>query len=105
MIPLGCCKSAYFSNEYLKSYECKLLGLNNEVNLFSESSSGLRNDQPMNLNVCDDLNEFILVDLVVDLSQEQNLTIESNITHFIKFNVYTNVKQIDQGIFFKLRLN
>ena len=38
LIPLGCCKSVYYSNEYLKSYQCKLLGLSDQVNLFKSIS-------------------------------------------------------------------
>jgi hypothetical protein len=31
LLPLGCCKSVYYSNEYLKSYQCRLLGVSSEV--------------------------------------------------------------------------
>ena len=79
LIPLGCCKSVLYSNEYLKSYECKLLGLSDKVNIFQSISDSSDNDTIDNnsenqkdpqannnlKNVYSDLNEYILMDLII----------------------------------------
>ena len=95
LIPLGCCKSVFFSPNYLKSYECKLLGLSDRVGLFKD-------------NAIDDLNEFVLIDLKIDsklkadsinTSLYESLSMEelAELIDFkINFELYTNVKEIGQ---------
>ena len=89
LIPLGCCKSVYYSNEYLKSYECRLLGISSEVkspfqanpddddekNIFSfspPSSNANTNTRPSttsqnthNVPVLNDLNDYLFVDIII----------------------------------------
>ncbi|RNA22754.1 folliculin-like [Brachionus plicatilis] len=102
LIPLGCCKSVYFSHQYLKSYECKLLGLSDQVYLFKDA------DKDVNY-VLDDLNEFILIDLSIDSQLKidpQNLqinfesinsqTLSEYIEYKINFELCTNVKNATQ---------
>ncbi len=62
----------YYSTEYLKSYECKLLGLSDKVNLYQPidnisdvqneiSSSDNMNQNDTFKNVYVDLNDYILM--------------------------------------------
>ncbi len=60
MIPLGCCQTVYYSPEYIKSYQCKLLGLS-EKTTFSEEHE---ND---GTNIFGDFNEFIYLKIHLDL--------------------------------------
>ncbi|CAF0732756.1 unnamed protein product [Brachionus calyciflorus] len=103
LIPLGCCKSVYFSVQYLKSYECKLLGISDRVNLFKSPNDQMNNQK----YVPDDLNEFILVDILVDSklksqnpnlnkSFENNEDLENLIDYKIKFEISSNVSEITQ---------
>lgn len=101
---MGCCKSVYFSNQYLKSYECKLLGLSDKVSLFK--------DEQKDVNyVLDDLNEFLLIDLFVesklkiDSTNQQvnfdsitNQTLCNYIDYKLNFELCTNVKNAIQSI-------
>ena len=63
MIPLGCCQTVYYSPEYIKSYQCKLLGLS-EKTTFSEDHE---ND---GTNIYGDFNEFIYLKIRLDLKQQ-----------------------------------
>ena len=66
LIPLGCCKSVHFSSEYIKSYECKLLGLNANTSFYAHDS---HEAQP---NTYPDLNDHILVDILMTAKKKRD---------------------------------
>lgn len=72
LIPLGCCKSIHFSDEYVKSYECKLLGISEKaLPLFYKDNVDLLYKAGATINTSHhaylypDLNEHILVDVAI----------------------------------------
>ena len=85
LIPFGCCKSVYYSNEYLKSYECRLLGISDKVTPFqSENATSPNEDDDKNVfslsptlptknvNFCNDLNDYVFIDIVIKPKENNN---------------------------------
>ena len=81
LIPLGCCQTVYFSSEYIKSYQCNLLGLSDKV----APSSPINNDE--NSNMFGDSNEFIY--LRVDVQPHEQQAAENNVNECNCLNMET----------------
>ena len=124
LVPVGCCKSIYFSDKYVKSYECKLLGISDKALvlfkdnldlLYLSNSSG--NEGFITNSLYPDLNEHILLDISIspncgsaeidfdysdsDSDRHKNFEqILAIIKEMNEINVFirSNVEQITQGM-------
>ena len=73
---MGCCQTVYYSSEYIKSYQCKLLGLSDKV------LPDLTMNDDHTLNMFGDLNEFINLDVNIEPKQ--------TITHHSTYSAYSH---------------
>lgn len=103
LIPLGCCKSVYYSNEYIKSYECKLLGISNKVTPFVSQSDLDSDNEFENLNIYTDLDGFIFADIVQKDDSSCSSSTDSNTYSINSYNsmfdisIKTNLDNISQS--------
>ena len=123
LIPLGCCQTVYYSSEYIKSYQCKLLGLSDKVQPIADQSTSSDDNidaGSTERTIFGDLNEFIYLkvgftprpdqlrtttDMAVICDVTTALKLESlefpslyeliQKKNFIDVNVQTNVTNID----------
>lgn len=120
MIPLGCSKPVYFSNEYIKSYECNLLGISDQVKpsklkpieeKITELDAILNPNSPRDDSEFHfaDLNEYIYVDLEIKPKENSNKIAFDGIdssclidymldVNDFTVNVHTNVNELTMGI-------
>ncbi len=118
---MGCSKPVYFSNEYIKSYECNLLGISEQVKpsklkpieeKITELDAILNSNSPHDDSEFHfaDLNEYIYVDLEIKPKESSTKIFDGidspclidymlDVNEFT-VNVHTNVNELTMGIRF-----
>lgn len=115
LIPLGCCQTVYYSSEYIKSYQCKLLGISDKV-----LPNPMNDEDDERMNLFGDLNEFIYLKISFNLKsrdreENANMNMEMirnamtlgtyefndwleliNKQNHLIFDLHTNISNINQ---------
>lgn len=59
LIPVGCCQSVYYSHKFIKSYECKLLGLSDKCLIQNVAAPSNETSSLFD----DDLNDYVYLNI------------------------------------------
>lgn len=99
LIPVGCCQSVYYSDKYIKSYECKLLGLSDKYQI-----------QNTDLDKCsnlfdDDLNDFVYLNIELIPKSLSDLLLGLQLTNSINFNQSFNLIKEKYFLNIQIRTN